>query len=292
MYARILTAVTAIMLVMYPALVRAGDPPAADASTNAVPNGRAEALPAELKDVGVTERLDASLPMDLAFVDERGKAVHLGDYFKGDKPVILNLGYFRCPMLCGLVLNGLVDAMKDMDWTPGDQFEILTVSIDPNEVHSLARMKKQNYLKDYGRPEAAAGWHFLTGKQDAIKALTDTVGFSYAWNPRQQQYAHAAVLIICMPDGRVSRYLYGVKFAPRTLRLSLVEASDGKIGSTVDHVLLYCFQYDAGEHRYSLAAYNVMRAGGAITLLALGAVLVPIWIRDSRRKAARRRSAE
>ena len=248
------------------------------------PLERSEPLPPDLEDVGVTERLDAVLPGDLEFVDENGKTVHLADYFHGDKPVILNLGYFRCPMLCGLVLNGLVDAMREMDWTPGGEFEIVTVSIDPKETPVLAKLKKQNYMKAYGRSSAAAGWHFLTGTPDAITRLTETVGFDYAWNERQQQYAHAAVLIVCTPSGHVSRYLYGVKFEPRTVRLSLVEASEGKVGSTVDKVLLYCFQYDAAERRYAVAAVNVMRAGGVLTMLVLAVILVPVWIRDARRK--------
>ena len=248
------------------------------------PLERSEPLPPDLDDVGVTERLDATVPADLEFVDEEGKVVHLGDYFDGNRPVILNLGYFRCPMLCGLVLNGLVDAMREMDWTPGGEFEIVTVSIDPKETPVLAKLKKQNYLKAYGRSSAAAGWHFLTGAPEAITKLTETVGFDYAWNERQQQYAHAAVLIVCTPEGHVSRYLYGVKFEPRTVRLSLVEASEGKIGSTVDKVLLYCFQYDAAERRYAVAAVNVMRAGGVLTMLVLAVILIPVWIRDARRR--------
>jgi protein SCO1/2 len=252
--------------------------------TEPEPQERITMTPPDLKDVGVTERLDATVPMDLEFVDETGKHVRLGDYFDGEHPVILNLGYYRCPMLCGLVLNGLVDAMREMDWSPQKEFRIVTVSIDPKETPALAKLKKQNYMKAYDRPGAGAGWCFLTGKPEPIKTLTETVGFDYKWNERNQQYAHAAVLVVCTPKGRVSRYLYGVKFEPKTVRLSLVEASEGKIGSTVDKVLLYCFHYDAAERRYSLAAMNVMRAGGALTLVILAAFLFPAWIRGSRRK--------
>ncbi len=244
----------------------------------------ADQVPEELEGVGVTEHLKEKIPLDLEFTNAEGKAVSIGEYFDGERPVILNLGYFRCPMLCGLVVNGMTDAMKEMPWTPGKEFQIVTVSIDPLETSTLAKLKKQNYLKDYGRPAAAGGWHFLTGKEKNIQALTDAVGFHFKWNDERQEFAHTAVLTVLTPDGEISRYLYGVMFDPQTLRLSLAEASEGKVGSTVDKVLLFCFQYDPEEGSYALAAMNLMRAGGVLTLLILGVGLFIFWRRELRHK--------
>lgn len=244
----------------------------------------AGALPKELEGVGVTEHPNAQIPLQLQFKDDDGKTVKLADYFNGKKPVLLTLNYFRCPMLCTLQINGLVDALKNMPWTAGEQFEIVTVSFNPLETPQLARLKKQSYLSDYGRPAAAGGWHFLTGQEKDIKALADTVGFHYRYDKDKDQYYHVACAFVCTPGGRVSRYLYGVMFNPQTLRLSLVEASAGKAGSTIDRVLLYCCAYDPGTGRYTWAAVNIMRAGGTATLLVLGGVLLTLWRRDLRRR--------
>lgn len=243
-----------------------------------------EPLPDELEGVGITEHLKAQVPLDLKFKDERGNIVRLRDYFKKDRPVILTLNYYMCPMLCTLQLNGLIEGLKNMDWVPGDQFEIVTVSINPAETPSLAQLKKQNYLKEYGRPAAAQGWHFLTGQQEDIKKLADTVGFGYRFDEQTMQYAHAAALFILTPEGKISRYLYGILYDAQTLRLSLVEASEGKVGSTFDYVLLTCFHYSATEGRYALAAVGLMRIGGALTVIILGIVLLSFWLRDARRK--------
>ncbi len=245
----------------------------------------ADFTPPELEGVGITEHLDAQLPLDLAFVDERGRAVTLGDYFDGKRPVLLTLNYYRCPMLCTLQLNGLVDALRRVAWSAGEQFEMVTVSFDPAETPSLARAKKQTYVEEYGRPSAVKGWHFLTGKQASIKALTETVGFGYRWNPDSQQWIHAAAVYMCTPDGRLSRYLYGVMYEPNTLRLAMVEASEGKIGSTLDRIILYCFHYDDEAGKYSLAAVKVMRIGGALTAIILGTALMSFWLRGRRRRA-------
>lgn len=246
----------------------------------------ADYLPKELEGVGVTEHLNAQLPLDLDFVDESGRPVKLGSYFDGRRPVILTLNYYRCPMLCTLQLNGLIDGLRRMDWTPGEQFEIVTVSFDPAETPSLAKAKKDNYLGEYGRPSAAKGWHFLTGKQKSIKTLTETVGFGYKWNADRGQWIHIAALYACTPDGRVSRYLYGVMFEPGTLRFSLIEASEGKVGSTLDQIILYCYHYDSATGKYSLGAMSVMRIGGGLTLLALAAILGTLWRREARRRRA------
>ncbi len=245
---------------------------------------RTEPLPQQLAGVGVTEHPDARLPLDRVFRDEEGREVRLRDFFDGRRPVILNLGYYACPMLCGLVANGMLDGMKRMDWSPGAEYRVVSLSIDPRENQTLAILKKQNYLKGLGRPSAAAGWSFLTGLEPDIRAVTDAVGFGYRWVEERREFAHAAVLVVCTPDGRVSRYLYGVQFDPQTLRLALVEASEGKIGSTIDQILLFCFHYDAREGRYAVAADRLMRAGGAVVVVALGGFLLALWRRDKRRQ--------
>jgi len=246
---------------------------------------RMEAAPAGLEAAGITEKLDAQVPLDLEFVDEDSMTVRLGDYFPGDRPVILNMGYYACPMLCGLVLNGLVVGLKDLEWTPGQEFEIVTVSIDPREGPRLANLKKDSYLTQYGRPSARAGWHFLTGEEENLRALADAVGFGYVFNEQRQEWMHAAALFVLTPDGRVSRYLYGVEFDARTLRLSLVEASEGKIGSSVDRFLLFCFHYDSSVGRYGPAARRLMSLAGAVIVAALGLFLIRLWRRDRRGKS-------
>jgi len=247
--------------------------------------GRAEALPEDLEGVGIEEHLDAPLPLDTVFTDELGREVTLRQYFDGERPVVLNLGYYSCPMLCGLVLNGLVDAMQELSWTCGEDYRVVTLSIDPTETHTLASLKKANAVRELGRPEAAAGWCFLTGREEPIHAVSDAAGFMFRWNEKRQQFAHAAVLVVCTPDGRVSRYLYGIQFDPQTLRLSLVEAADGKAGSSFDRLLLFCFHYDAEEGRYGPEARNLMKAGGLVTVLLLGGILTGFWRRERRRSA-------
>jgi protein SCO1/2 len=244
---------------------------------------REEPLPEKLENIAITERLGAIVPLDLRFVDETGDTVRIGDYF-GKGPVLLNLGYYNCPMLCGLVLNGLLAGLQGIEWTPGKEFTIVTESIDPTESPTLARLKKQNVLAEYGRPDAAAGWHFLVGHEESIRALAGAVGFGYAYDEEKYQYIHAAGIMICTPDGRLSRYLYGIQYEPQTLRLALLEASEGKTRSTLDKVLLYCYHYDAAEGRYAPAAMNLMRAGGAAALASLAAVLGVLWRRDPARK--------
>jgi len=243
---------------------------------------RSEPLPKELEGVGITEVPGARIPQGLAFLDEDGKTVHLSDYFASGRPVILTLNYYRCPMLCGLMLNGLLDGLKELKWSPGREFEIVTVSFNPLETPTLARLKKQSYMEELGRPEAVGGWHFLVGQPDAIKALTDAVGFHYRYNEERKEYAHAAGLFVATPDGRVARYLYGVVYEGRTLRLALTEAAEGKIGSSTDQFLLYCFHYDAKEGRYVIAATKIMRLGGGATALILGLWLVTWWRRSAR----------
>jgi len=255
------------------------------AGTAAQDEGRIEAAPEGLADADVTEKLDAQIPLDLTFVDEDGMEVALGDYFHPDRPVVLNLGYYACPMLCGLVLNAMVDGMKDLEWTPGQEFELISVSIDEREGPRLASLKKQSYLQSYGRPSAASGWHFLTGAADQSRALADAVGFGYVYNEKRQEWMHPAALFVLTPDGRVARYLYGVGFDAQTLRLSLVEASEGKIGGSMDKVLLFCFQYDSSVGRYGPAARRLMSVAGYVTVAVLGLWLIRYYRRERRRKA-------
>ncbi len=225
-------------------------------------------LPPQLQNVGFDQRLGEQVPLDATFVDESGKPVLLGDYFHG-KPVILVMAYYRCPMLCTLVLNGLVQGMLDMSFDVGKEFEVVTVSFDPRETPDLAAAKKQTYLSRYGRPGAAAGWHFLTGREPSIRRLAKAVGFRYAYDPTTDQYAHAAGIMIVTPAGKVSRYFYDLRYAGRDLRLGLVEASANQIGSPVDQVLLFCFHYDPIAGKYGVAVMNFIRLGGVLTLVGL-----------------------
>ena len=244
----------------------------------------AEQVPEVLEEVGVTEHLNAKLPLDLEFRNEEGNWVELRSFFDGERPVILTLNYYRCPMLCGLMLNGVVDGLEEMAWTPGEEFEIVTISINPLETPELAKAKKQNYLKRLDRPAVAQGWHFMTGRELEIKRLAETVGFSYTYDPVSQEYAHAAAIFVCTPDGRVSRYLYGIEYPAKRLKLALLEAAEGTIGSTLDQLILYCYHYDPTNRRYTPVAMNIMRVGGGATASILAVVLGMFFFREWRRK--------
>ncbi len=248
------------------------------------PAQRAEPLPDDLEGVDIIEKLGATIPLDVPFVDSSGKKVKLGDYFGGDRPVLLTMNYSSCPMLCSLHLNGLVDALTELEWTAGGEFRMVTISIDPTESTTLARKTKQRYLQDYGRPGAGGGWEFLTGTKDAIDTIANAIGFQYRYLPDEDQYAHAAATFIVTPEGVLSRNLYGVVYDPQTIRLSLVEASEHRIGSALDKILLYCFHYDETKGKYGPAAFNLMRAGGVLTLIVFGITLTSYWRRDVRRK--------
>ena len=229
------------------------------------------------------EHTGVSLPLDLAFTDETGKPVRLGEYFTGKRPVVLQLGYYQCPMLCSLVSKGTAEAFKAVSLAPGKDYDLVFVSIDPNETPALAAAKKQAYLKETGL--SGAGWHFLTGKQESIAPLAKEVGFNYRWIASAGQFSHPAAIMICMPDGRVSRYLYGVRFDPQTVRLSLVEASAGKIGSTFDQLYLTCFQYDGHQGKYAMAALGVMRTGGVLMMIVVATVLLRLLRKELKLKA-------
>ncbi len=241
-----------------------------------------------LKEVGVDQKLNQQVPLDLEFVDENGTTVTLAKYF-GDKPVILNAGYFECPMLCSQVTNGLVGAMKMINLNVGRDFNVLTVSFDPREKPALAAAKRQNYLGSYGREGAEEGWHFLTGEDKNIRALMDAAGFRYVWDPKLGQYAHAAAIMIITPEGRMSKYFYGIEFSARDLRLGLVDASKGKIGNLADSVLLLCYHYDPSTGEYSMTILTVLRIAGVLTVLLLGGFVSVMLFREfrARRLAAR-----
>ena len=232
-----------------------------------------QTIPIELQGVGLEEHLGAAIPLDLPFRNETGETVSLHSFFDGKRPVILTLSYYGCPMLCGLVLNGLTRGLKEVAWTAGEQFQYVNVSIDPTEGPELAQEKKANYLTTYARPGAERGWHFLVGEEAAIRALTAATGFQYRYDDEQQQYAHAAVIVIATPDGRISRYLYGIDFHPRDLRLALLEATKGAIGNLADRFLMFCYHYDPTTRRYGLFATRLMQLGGGITVAGLAVLL-------------------
>lgn len=240
-----------------------------------------------VREIGIDQKLDQPLPLSLEFRDEQGKTVRLADFFNG-KPVILNLTYFRCPMLCSLVLEGLVKGLKPLRLNPGKEFQIVTVSIDPKDTPAQALEKKQKYAKSYARPGAEQAWHFLTGPQASIDALAKAVGFRYVYDPQSGQFAHAGGIIVTTPEGRLARYFYGIEYAPRDIRLALVEASKGKIGSWADQVLLLCFHYDPMTGKYGFFIMNFLRAASFLTA---GAVALSIFIMLRRERAGRHSKA-
>ena len=244
-------------------------------------------LPDILNTVKIDQRLGQQLPLDASFRDETGKAVRLGDYF-GKLPVILSLVYYQCQILCMEDLNGLVGALEMVNLTPGKDFQIVIVSIDPAETPAIAAVKKAEYVKRYGRPETAAGWHFLTGEQPAIKALAEGVGFGYVRLPqpagKPPLFAHASSIEVVTPEGRMAQYYLGVEYSPRDLRLGLVEASHNTIGSPVDNILTYCYRYDPKLNRHSLVIARIVQAGCLLTVLGLGSFMVVSFRRDFKGK--------
>lgn len=238
---------------------------------------RMEKAPGDIESLDVIEHLDTQLPLELKFQDSSGKQVTLGDYFKKDRPVILSLNYSNCPMLCSLQLTALVRGLRDLEWSADQQFDFVSVSIDPKETYQRANLTKQKYYKEYNRAGTAGGWHFLCGAQPAITELAEAMGIQYKYVEERKEFAHPAVLLVCTPDGRISRYLFGVQFPKQTLKLALVEASEGKIGSTIDRFLLFCFHYDADSGRYAPTARNIMKIGGFATVFILTVVLIPYW---------------
>ena len=225
-------------------------------------------VPAPLNKVAFEQRLNQQLPLDLPFKDENGKAVKLGDYF-GAKPVVLTFVYYECPMLCTQVLNGLESALRVLNESVGDEFNVVTVSFDPRETPALAAGKKQAYLERYKRDGAERGWHFLTGDQASIETLTKAAGFSYAWDEQTQQFAHASGIVVATPAGKLARYFFGIEYSPRDLKFALMESTSERIGSLADQLLLYCYHYDPTKGNYGFVAMRAVRIGGAVTLMAL-----------------------
>jgi protein SCO1/2 len=222
--------------------------------------------------VGIDQHLNEQVPLDLEFSDESGNTVKLGDYF-GKKPVILVLAYYRCPMLCTLVLNGLATAMRDMPLTPGKDYEVVTVSFDPREKPPLAAAKKANYVAQVRKPGTGEAWHFLTGQPEPIHCLATAVGFRYVYDAAKDQYIHASGVIVVTPTGKISKYFFGIQYLARDLRMGLVEASESNVGTPADELLLYCFHYDPSLGRYTADVVNIVRAGGILTVLAIGGLV-------------------
>ena len=240
------------------------------------------ALPAALREIGFDQNIDQRVPLDTMFRDESGAVVRLGDYF-GQKPVVMVFAYYDCPMLCTQVINGLSSALGVMNLNPGKDFEIVTVSFNPRDTPATAAAKKAAYLERYQRAGAAAGWHFLTGERPEIDRLAGAAGFRYAWDEPTKQYAHPSGVIVLTPEGRLSKYLFGIEYGPRDLRFAIVEASNGKVGTAVDALLLYCYHYDPMTGRYGLAIMRAIRIAGGATVLALGAFIVVMIRKDKSR---------
>lgn len=241
------------------------------------------ALPPIVRDAGIDQRLNDQVPLDLEFTDDAGRVVRLGEY-AGKRPIVLALVYFGCPMLCNQVLNGLTSSLKVLKLEPGKDFEVVVASFNPNETPTLAAAKRANYLKDYGRPGTDAGWHFLTGSQTSILHLTSAVGFRYVWDEPSKQYVHASAIMLLTPEGKLSRYFYGVEYSPKDMRLGLIEASQNRIGTVVDQVLLYCYHYDPATGKYSVVAMNVLRLAGILTVLAIVTYILVSLRREPARK--------
>jgi protein SCO1/2 len=245
-------------------------------------------LPEALRRAAIEQKPGAQVPLDVPLRDESGREVRLGD-FLGGRPAILVLAYYRCPRLCSQVLNDLLGTLRGVPLEPGKDYTFVTVSFDPDDKPALAAAKKAAYLEEYGRPGASAGWHFLTGDPGPVRQVADAVGFNYYYDPQKGQYAHDSGIMILTPEGRVSRYFFGLDYQSQAtnLRLALVEASSGKIGSPVDQVLLFCLSYDPATGRYRLTALNAVRLAGVVTVLLLGAGLLVAWRRERRKARAR-----
>lgn len=249
--------------------------------------GPEDGRPPILRKVGIEQRLGRPLPLDLSFRDESGRTVRLEEYF-GKRPVVLVLAYYNCPMLCTQVLNGLLSALRALSLDAGKDFEVVAVSFDPRDGPADATAKKAAYAGRYGRPGADAGWHFLTGEEGSIARLAEAVGFRYAWDERIEQFAHGSAIYVATGGGRLSRYLFGIEYAPRDLRLALVEASGGRTGTPIDSVLLYCYQYDPAAGKYGAVVMNIVRLAGVGAVLLLSAFLWIMLRRDHRRDTARK----
>ena len=239
-------------------------------------------LPGPLREVGFEQKLGETIPLDLVFTDEKGEQVEIGSFFQPERPVVLALVYYECPMLCNLILNGLIGSLDILTFDPGTDYDVVVISFDPGEDHFLAAAKKRGYMEQFGRPGTETGFHFLTGEQESIDAIADAIGFTYTYDEESDEYAHAAGITVLTPEGTISRYLFGAEYAPKDLRLALVDSGDSKIGSAVDQLLLFCYSYDPATGKYGAATMRLVRLGGALTLLAVLAFIVISRRRDQR----------
>ena len=249
----------------------------------AEPGDPTSSRPGLLSKIAIAQRIGSQLPLDLPFVDDHGKAVKLGDYF-GKRPVVLALVYYECPMLCSQVLNGLVSALTTLNFDAGREFDVVAVSFNPKEGPGLASQKKANYVQRYGRADTADGWHFLTGTQDSIARLTEAVGFQYAFDKEIGQFAHGAAIELITPAGTIAKYFYGIEYSPRDLRLALVQASDERIGTVIDDVLLFCYHYDPETGKYGTTVLGLVRVAGVVTIAAF-ALFLTVSLRRERAMA-------
>jgi protein SCO1 len=236
--------------------------------------------PRELRDIGIDEQLGRPLDLGVPVLADNGEAVTLGKYFNSGRPVLFTVVYYNCASLCNLHLNGVTDALKELKMTAGREFELVALSMDARETPALAAAKKANYLRAYGRPEAADGWHFLTGPAASIERVTKSIGFKFRWDEATKQFAHASAAVIATPNGVVSRYIHGIQPRPSDLRLALLDASGGRIGNIIDKIVMFCFRYDPHKSKYTLYAWNIMRIGVIATLLIAAVLLVPMWWRE------------
>jgi protein SCO1/2 len=251
------------------------------------PGAPASELPAQLQEVTFQQRLDAELPLDAPFKDEAGRTVTLGDYFTGRKPVIVAFVYYQCPMLCTQVMNGISSALKAVPFKPGDDFDIVLVSFDPRDTPAMAAEKKRAHMEYWDAQATAAAWHFLTGDEGSIRRATSAAGFNYRWDAPSGQFAHVSGVLVVTPDGRLSRYFYGVEYSPKELRMALVESGEGKIGTAIDQLLLYCYHYDPAAGRYGVIVMNLVRLGGVLTVAFMAGFIVLMRRKETLRVATR-----
>jgi protein SCO1 len=243
------------------------------------PGDPTSARPGILSKIAIDQRIGSQVPSDIAFVDDMGRPVKIGDYF-GKRPVVLALVYYECPMLCTQVLNGLVSTLGVLNFEAGREFDVVAVSFNPKEGPGLASQKKASYIERYGRPQTAGGWHFLTGTQESITRLTDAVGFKYEYDPKIGQFAHGAAIELLTPKGTIAKYYYGIEYSPRDLRLGIIEASNEHIGTVIDDLLLFCYHYDPSSGKYGASVLGIVRAGGIATVLAFAIFLTVSLRRD------------
>lgn len=244
----------------------------------------ADQAPSELAGVGIKEQLGETLDLDLLVTDDQGQPRALRTFFDGQKPVLLSLVYYNCPGLCSLHLNGLIDGLKLLDWSPAKEFTFLTLSFDSKESFDLGAAKKKNYLKVYGKPNIDQGWHFLTASEQVVQQLTQKVGFSFKWDEAGQEWAHSSAAIFLSPEGKITRYLHGVVFEPDQLRLAFNEAASGTVGTIVDHLVWYCFKYDPQQSKYVIYAFRLVQLGGGLIVILLALILLPTWWRERKKK--------